>query len=269
MMPQSTLNGKPTDGLLALFKGDSGMGKSVAALSWPQPYVFDFDRKMPGIARKHFPQKDIHYDTFNDIFEVTERLKEFDKHCPYQTLVVDSFTALANLTIESVGQVKGETVPEMLNRVQETRNKNKQIEMMPIDYYGGEDRFCTFFINQVKKLQARPNCNPRYVIVTAHVLTVESAPDLKTRIVTRTRSIVSKGRKVAAWLPTEFDDMYFFGLQNPDPFQNQTGKPRRICFTESYDEDSAKCSLDLPTQIDFTDGSLYNEIFNRGTFPNA
>lgn len=258
-MPQSTLDHQPNgNGLLALFKGDSGTGKSVAALSWPKPYVFDFDRKMPSIARKHFPRKEIHYDTFEDIFQVTEKLNEFEGYCPYETLITDSFTALANLTIESVGKVKGESVPEMLSRVQTTHNKNKQLEMMPIDYYGGEDRFCTFFIGQLKRLYARVG-NPKHVIVIAHVLTVESAPDLKTKIITKTRSIVSKGRKVAAWLPTEFDDAYTFGIGQANPF-DPNDRPKRYCLTESYDEDASKCSLALPPRIEFTNGSLYDEI---------
>lgn len=263
-MPRSTTDGSANDGLLALFKGDSGTGKSTGALSFPNVYVFDFDRKMPGIARKHFPRKTIHYDTFTDIFQVSEVLADFMVNgCPYETLLADSFTSLANLTIDSVGQVKGESVPQMLQRVQETKNKNKQLEMMPIDYYGGEDRFCTYFIHSLKRLQAQEG-NPRFVIVIAHVLTVDSAPDLKTKIVTRTRSIVSKGRKVAAWLPTEFDDMYIFGLDQTNPFGDTIETPRRMCITESYGEDAAKCSLvGMPTQLDFTNDSLYDKMFNR------
>lgn len=263
VQPQSSQDYKPADSLLVLFKGDSGVGKSVGAFSFPDLYVFDFDKKMPSIASKHFPKSDIHYNTFNDIFEVSAKLSEFlEDDCPYQTILADSFTSLANLTIESVGQVKGETVPEMLQRVIDTKNKHKQLEMMPIDYYGGEDRFCNYFISQLKKLYARPG-NPKYIIVNAHVLTVESAPDLKTKEITRSKSIVSKGRKVAAWLPSEFDNVWSFEIHQPlDTFAGDR-KMRRICYTEAYGEDSAKCSLDLPHQIDFTDGSLYSKIFDR------
>lgn len=265
MQIRSTLDEDSPQGGLFLFKGDSGTGKSVGALSFPTPFVFDFDRKMPGIAKKHFPRKQIAYQTFNDIFEVSETVADFHADCPYETLIADSFTSLANLTIESVAQVKSETVPQMLQRVQETKNKNKQLEMMPIDYYGGEDRFCTYFINQLKKLQARDG-NPKYVIIIAHVLTVDSAPDLKTKIVTRTRSIVSKGRKVAAWLPTEFDDMYIFGYENTNVFGDSSSNsaPNRICITESYGEDAAKCSIrGLPPTLDFTNGSLFEAMYNR------
>ena len=230
-MIQTSMNRPNKDGLLALFKGDSGTGKSVAALSFPKPFVFDFDRKMPGIANKHFPLKQIDFETFDDIFEVTDRLKAFNDFCEYETLIADSFTSLANLTIESVGKVKGETVPEMLQRVQDTKNKNKQLEMMPIDYYGGEDRFCNFFISALKKLYSKSG-NPKHVIVIAHVITVDSAPDLKTKAVTRTRSIVSKGRKVGAWLPTEFDDAYLFGYEPGNAF-DPSSRPTRICITET------------------------------------
>ena len=248
---------------LALFKGDSGTGKSVGALSFPNAYVFDFDRKMPNIFMKHFPGKQVAYDSFENIFDVSNKVASLAQDCPYETIIVDSFTALANLTIESIGFVKGESVPEMLQKVQETRNKNKQLEMMPIDYYGGEDRFCTWFINQMKRLYSRQG-NPKYVIVIAHVISVDSAPDLKTKIITRTRSIVSKGRKVAAWLPTEFDDMYIFGFGQSNPFATgEESRPRRICITESYGEDTAKCSLPLPMEIDFTNGSLFEKIYPK------
>jgi hypothetical protein len=266
-MPQSTLDQTTNKGLLALFKGDSGEGKSVAALSFPTPYVFDFDRKMPWIAKKHYPNKKIDYDTYISIFETVPMVNELINYCPYETLIVDSFTGLANLCVSSLGLVKGESVPEILKRTQGTRGGGKQIEMMGIDYYSGEDRFCTFFVEQLKNLWTRDG-NPKHVIFIAHVITVESAPNLKTQVVTRTRSIVSKGRKVAAWLPTEFDDVYLFGHQDPD-LGSISNQVRRICITEAFGEDSAKCSFPLPPIMDITDTSLYDQLgfeqFNRIT----
>jgi|SRR6516225_95591 hypothetical protein len=260
--PLSTTN--ITDhGLFALFKGESGEGKTTAALSFPNIYSFDFDKKLPGIATKHFPGKDIQYNTFDHIFDIDAKIQELKENCPYETLLADSFTALANICISSVGQVKGESVPEILRRVQSTKGKAAQIEMMGIDYYNAEDRFMTYFIEQLKVLWSRPG-NPKNVIVTAHVITTESAPDLKTKIVTRTRSIVSKGRKPAAWLPTEFDNVFIFGHQLPD-LGVSNSSVRRLCLTESFGEDSAKCSLNLPREIDFTNGSLYDKMFPKST----
>ncbi len=260
-MPQSTLNReKDEHGLLAIFKGNSGEGKSVAALSFPNSYVFDFDRKMPSIAQKHFPDKEIHWDTFEDIFQIDQRLIEFSISCPYDTLIVDSITGLVNICVDSVGKVKGESVTEILGRT--TGGKNKTIEMMGIDYYSAEDRFCTHLIDRLKSFWARPG-NPKHVIIVAHVVEVESSPDLKTKIITKTRSIVSKGRKFAAFLPTGFDNVYIFGRQLPDIGEiDQSVK--RIIKTEAYGEDSAKCSYNFPDTIDFTNGSLYEKLVKFG-----
>src|SRR5882724_1729848 len=130
-MPQSTSNYEDKHGLLAIFKGESGEGKSVAALSFPNVYVFDFDRKMPSIAMKHFPEKEFHWDTFEDIFEIDAKLNELFSICPYETIIVDSITGLVNIVMESVGMVKKESVPDILRRV---TTKSNTIEMMGIDY---------------------------------------------------------------------------------------------------------------------------------------
>src|SRR5271169_2717756 len=113
----STKDALPEDqGFFGLFKGDSGSGKTVGALSFCDPdndgsrpgYVFDNDRKMPNIARKHFPKKEIYYDTFPDIFAHAEKLTEFWNHCPYETIIEDSLTSLGINCLNSTGQVKGE-----------------------------------------------------------------------------------------------------------------------------------------------------------------
>ena len=259
-MPQSTLDKQGSEsGLLAIFKGESGEGKSVAALSFPNAYVFDLDRKMPSIAKKHFPDKEIHWDTFNDIFEIDKQLTSLTADCPYETLIADSVTGLVNIVVDSVGMVKKESVPDILGRVS---SKSNTIEMMSIDYYSAEDRFCTYFVDRLKSLHARVG-NPKHVIFTAHVVTVESSPDLKTKIVTRTRSIVSKGKKFAAWLPTGFDNVYIFGRQLPE-LGDLDQSVKRIVKTSAFGEDSAKCSYNFPDVIDFTNGSLFDKLVFHG-----
>jgi AAA domain len=258
-MPQSTLDPHKEQGLLAIFKGDSGVGKSVAALSFPNAYIFDFDRKMPSISLKHFPDKEVYWDTFEDIFQIQGQLDELNRSCPYETIIVDSITGLVNICVDSVGMVKKESVTDILSRV---TGKSNTIEMMGIDYYSAEDRFCTHFIDRLKTLQSR-NGNPKHVIIIAHVVTVDSAPDLKTKLITRTRSIVSKGKKFAAWLPTGFDNVYIFGQEMPD-LGDIDQSVKRICKTEAFGDDSAKCSFNFDKTINFTNGSLYDKFVNQG-----
>jgi hypothetical protein len=246
--------------LFALFKGESGAGKSVGALSFPSPYVFDFDQKMPRIAKKHFPDKEFHWDTFKDIFEVDKKLKELEISCPYETLIADSFTLLGNLCFSSIASVKGTS---LISRLQSVNSKTKEIDMLGHDYYNAEDQFCTYFVDKLKMLYSRPAW-PNHVILTAHIVQVDQAPDRRTKLVTSTRSILAKGKKTAAWLPTNFDDVYLLSWKKSDLGENSV---RRICVTESYEEDSAKCSTNLPSMIDFTNASLYEKLFPERSFP--
>lgn len=255
----STLDTNVNPGALILMKGESGAGKSDAAYSFPNVYTFDFDRKMPAIARKHFPDKEIQWDTFHDIFSASEKLESLIDHCPYQTVVFDSLTALSTMSLRAVGETKNEKVLDMLQRVKQTRGGNKQIEFMSIDYYNGEYRFiCDYFIDRIKVLWAKEG-NPKYVILIAHVLTVESAPALNTGLITKTRSIVTAGRKVAAQVPTEFDEMWHFAKTQPEGL-GTNGQQRRVCLTQGFGDDEAKTAFKFPAMIEFTDASLYDAL---------
>jgi hypothetical protein len=255
-MSKSTLEGDENDGLLAIFKGESGVGKTVGALSFPNVYVFDFDRKMPSIAKKHFPGKNIEYDTFEDVFQVDMKISDLRKYCPYETLVIDSFTGLGNLVFNTMASLKTEPGSVVIRRM-----ANPKAEKVGIDYYFAENHFINHFIDQLKILHKRSG-NPQHVIVIAHVIAYESAPDLRTKQTTKFRSILAQGRKPAAILPTEFDDVYIFGLQRSDnAFDSGVPKVERICITESFGEDPAKCSFNFPDCIDFTNTSLYEKMF--------
>lgn len=253
----STLDPQAKKGLFALFKGEKNTAKSGAALSFPKSYVFDFDRKMPSVSLKHFPDKEVHWDTFNDIFQVSDKLSEFlTVGCPYETLIVDSVTSLSTTCLNSIGMVKGEDVMKLLK----TRTKAGTIEVMGVDYYNGESNFFErYFLDNLKVLWAREG-NPKHVIVIAHVITTESAPDLKTKLVTKTRSILTAGRKVAAFIPTKFDEDYTFAFQLPE-LGDELTPAKRICITSGIaGEDSSRTAFNFPARIDFTNGSLYNKL---------
>lgn len=254
--PQTTENYQlAPKGFLGILKGESGEGKSTAAFSFPNAYVFDFDRKMPSIFLKHHPQGDIEWNTFKNIFQIEDELSKLETHCPYETLIVDSITGLVNIVMDSVGEVKNESVPDILRRV---TSKSNTIEMMGIDYYSAEDRFCTYFIDRVKGFWSRKE-NPKHVIIIAHVVTVESAPDLKTKQITKTRSIVAKGRKFPAWLPTGFDDVYIVGRELPD-LGDLDQSTKRVIWTEAIGEDSAKCSYPISSRLNISEKNLYEHL---------
>lgn len=254
----STLDRQNDKGLFALFKGDPGSGKSVAALSFPKPYVFDFDKKMPVISHKHYPNKEIVYDTFGEISEMIDRMEELRNNCPYETLICDSVTSLCDLSIRTIGKMKGETTKKLFHP-QSLKGQNKQLEMMSIDYYNGEFRLIRdYWLDALKALWIQPG-NPKHVIVIAHVLTVESAPDLKTKQITTSRSIVTAGRKVAVYIPTQFDNEFMFVAKRPELWSDDK-LTHRICFTAPYGDDDARTTYKLPDMIDFTNSSFYDKF---------
>jgi len=250
-------------GLFALFKGPASCGKSVAAYSFPKLYVFDFDKKMPKVALKHFPEKEIHWDTFTSMFDVVKKLEEFSNYCPYETLFFDSITSLVNLVLKTIGDTKGESVVKLLMSL----TKSKTVELMGIDYYAGETAFIQrFFLEALQQLWVAPG-NPRHIIVSAHVLESESAPDLKTKIVTRHKSILTAGRKVAAYIPTVFDDCFHFGYKAASLGADDK-TIRRLVFTQNIGDDDARTSYNLPVEIDFTGKSFYDIMYKANCFGN-
>jgi hypothetical protein len=262
-MPNLADFGDEMNGLFGLFKGDSGAGKSVAALSFPNCYLFDFDRKMPGVALKHFRGRtDISWDAMKTIYDCADKITEFQSYCPHETLIFDSVTHLSTMCLNAIGEAKSEKVVDMLRKL---TAKGKSIELMGVDYYNGETNFLVrYFLDAIRGLYVQPG-NPKHIILIAHVLTTESAPDLKTKIITRSSSIVTAGKKVAAVIPSVFDDMYHFALKHDDQDLNST-QMRRVALTSAHGEEFAKSSYNLPPMIDFTNGSFYDQMCKYVTF---
>ena len=241
-------------GIFALFKGPSGSGKTVGALSFPDPWLADLDRKMPAIARKHFPKKSIEYNQFELIYPLEELLSSWLGNCPYETLILDSITSMTGLILKSTGVAKGEGMTQMLKNMNKFAGKFKQ-ELMTIDYYNAETRIVEHIVDLCKMLYIQPD-NPKNVIFTAHIISHDSAPDLKTKLVTRTRRIVTAGKAVGAWIPSQFDEVYLFGTSEMGDLDGES-HVRHIMTSETSGEDDAKTAFHLEKYTDFTGKNLY------------
>lgn len=271
----NTLDSTHEKGFFSLFKGASGCGKSVAALSFPGLYVFDYDHKMPAIAKKHFPKKEIHWDTFADAEPISDLITSWlvcprcgkdrlcekqggvcGTSCPYETLSHDSLTNMENLVLRTVGEAKGESVPQMIKTMMKTRGGKGKTEMMDFDYYKAEMRFTEWLLWVSKVLWAREG-NPKHILFTAHVMTTEQN-NILTGLVTKTRSIVSQGKAVGAFIPTQFDEVYLFGYQEAGGMGGEESKIKYLAKTRPYGEDDAKTAYKLQDTIDFTNGNFYD-----------
>lgn len=253
-------------GIFALFKGAPNTGKSVGALSFPNAFVFDFDRKMPSVAEKHFPGKEFKWKTFDDVFKLSDFLQPWlsatpggPTACPYETLIIDTVTSLSTICLRSVDITKGTTAVEMMKHLSKDKDGVKSVEVLGIDYYNAESNFFErYFIDNLKILWAREG-NPRHIIVIAHEMVVESSPDLKTGAVRRTSSILTAGRKSAVFIPKAFDEEYVFKLERPTIGDTLNKSKRLVITSTDLDEDARTC-YNFPEKIDFTGKSLYDEM---------
>lgn len=252
-------------GLFGLFKGQPNSGKSVGALSFPNAFVFDFDRKMPVVANKHFPGKKIDWECFDDVYALSNYIQPWllpvghvnYVQCPYETLIIDSVTKLSTLVLLSLDKTKGTNVIQMMQHKQVSSTGAVSVEVLGIDYYNSETNFFErYFMNTLKILWSRPG-NPRHVIVLAHDMQVESAPDLKTGAIRITNSILTAGRKAAVFIPACFDDEYVF-TRRTEGLGSMIAKDHYICRTAN--KENARSGYNFPETIDFTDKSLYEEL---------
>lgn len=250
-------------GIFALFKGDSGAGKTVGALSFPNPVVLDHDRKMPAIAEKHFPGKDIPYKQFTDVLQVGDLLETWlNQGCPFDTVIGDSLTTLSYSCLKTIDDLKGTNIMTKLRDLQQQGAKkvgSKPIELRGFDYYNAEDNFLKYYIDSLKMLWQRPG-RPHHVILTAHIMTSESE-NIKTKEITKMRRIVTAGQKIAAYIPAQFDECWHFATDHGD-ILSDTGRVKHFMVTEAIGEDYAKTAYNLPAKVDFTNGSLFQKIAN-------
>jgi len=228
-----------------LFKGDPGTGKSIAAASYPKPYFFDMDGRMKSVVNYWRPRaKEFEYDRFNSFYQVNHRLEEFYSYCPFETLVYDGITSGADQILADMLSTRDKGAKKVLRG---------GIEMYQIEDYGGESRGLQIVIDNLKAISFKHGIN---CIVTAHVLTTEST-DLKSKVTTTSRTLLTAGKKVAAKLPKDFDEAYHFDVQAN---MEVGGDPKYTVVTRNTGWDWAKTALPIDTRIDFTNGSLYDLI---------
>lgn len=249
--------GMPLDTrFFCIFKGDPGSGKSIAAASYPGhkedpelgPYFMDQDGRMKAVTNYWRPKgREFNWDKFDTFAQMNDKLETFLGYCPYHTIVLDGITTTGKMLLRNM---------KMLRDPGKKKVMHGGVELSQIEDYGGESNGLDTVLNNLQVISLRHGTN---VIVTAHVLETSST-NIKNGVTTVSRSILTGGKKVAASLPVYFDEAYHFDVvSSMDPTQ----MPRHTVVTHNVGEDWAKTALPLPLRIDFTDGSLYDEIMKN------
>jgi hypothetical protein len=254
--------------LLTLMKGDPGTAKSPAAASYPEPYILDLDGRIASVASYWSGKKKVQYDTLiNDYPKLCDKMESLIRYNPYGTVILDSITTLARSLHTLIFQARGAGAQAREDRDERGKariylnaakipNKFEGIPVLEIDDYKTESTGIIQILDACRVLwNGGKGCN---VVVIAHVIEVEQK-DLKNRV-TRTRAIMTGGRKIAAEIPVYFNEAYHF-------YNTPSGGYEII--TKADGEDWAKTSLQLPERIDFTNKNLYELIdgYRKGETP--
>lgn len=242
-----------------LFKGDPGTGKSPAACSWPEPYLFDVDGRIQSTAQYWRGKKKIAYDNYiNNYPAIMEKIDKLIDRNPYQTVIMDGITTVARAIQRACFQSRqsGATfrdregnTRQYINMIANPMTGFKGIPKLEIDDYMAENNGIIQMLDGLRSLwNDGKGCN---VIVIGHVISSDQK-DLKGRITT-TRRLITGGTKIAAEIPIYFNEAYHFNVEAYADRKFQI-------YTRNEGDDWAKTSLPIPDKIDFTNKNLYNDI---------
>jgi hypothetical protein len=232
---------------LMLFKGEVSCGKSIAAASFPKPYIFDMESRIRSVAAYHYPRgkRDLEYDTYTreDYSKFDKKWDDFIdmskmKRFPYDTVIVDSLTSTADLLLQNVIRLKG---------LDGKGKKIAGVAVSSIEDFNAENSMLTELVMFLQQIRCK------YKILIAHVIKTEKT-NLNDDTTVVTRQLLTGGKKVAAKIPGYFDEIYHFE-QKP-----VGGKQTFIARTVNSGEDFARTTLKLPKEINFTDKNFYELI---------
>jgi hypothetical protein len=242
------------DALYCMFKGEPGTRKSTQALSFPGPqFWFSWDRKMSGIylpmKKWGIDPKTITYEDYEDWNKPKMQLEKFQSQCPYKTIIIDSVTSMADMTLRQTVRLKygktrssGATAGKLVGG----------IAVNEIEDYNAESSALQELIALTKDINAFHKVN---IILIAHVVKAEYRDTAK-NVTHISRQIVTAGKNVAAKIPAYCGEVYHFNIKTG--FDASQGGAYSL-LTEHTGDDFARTALGLDKEIIFGNDPLYDK----------
>lgn len=246
----------------SMFKGEPGTRKSTCALSYPRPqYWFSYDMKMDSMAIPMYKwginPEEIKFDDYRDWNTAKAKLEQLQINCPFKTIIIDSITALADMSLREVRKAKG------------GGRKIGGIEVNTIEDFNAEAAALNELIALTKDIRNYHKVN---IILIAHVVQAEyKSADGETH---HSRTIVTAAKKIAPKIPAYCHEVYHFNVKGG--IQEGAGGKYSL-LTEHTGDDFARTGLPLKKEIIFGDEPLYdkfilpaiNELKNKKPTPQS
>jgi hypothetical protein len=192
--------------------------------------------------------KTIHFDDYDDWTKAKKKLEMFQTECKYKTLVFDSITSMADMTLRQTTRMKygmtrasGATAGKLV----------AGIAVNEIEDYNAESAAIQELIALTKDIHSYHKVN---IILIAHVVQAEyrNTTNNTTHI---SRQIVTAGKKVSAKIPAYCGEVYHFNIKGG--FVSGQGGDYSL-LTEHTGDDFARSALGLPKEIVFGEKPLYD-----------
>lgn len=239
--------------ITAIFKGPPGSGKTVAAASFPKPYFISTDGKIASI-KQFYPKGNkygpISYDITTNYWDTHQLIEPLQKSCPHETIIVDGLTKLSLFAIQhSIDYREEERGAGMTPQKKKEKEdmvkglKRGELLLPEIEDYKAETQGLYQIIFKLKDLSARFGV---HTILTAHVLDIEY--ESLTGKVKKIQSLLTGGKKVAAMIPGEYDEIYHFGMDKAV----DGGVLGYFVKTRDDGDNFARTALPIPAKIEIT-----------------
>lgn len=198
-----------------------------------------------GAREINHPDPDLCVLGFDD---ACQKITELQSHCPYGTVVVDSFTSLSNtaVTFQLMARLGGRFD---LKNVKKTKGG---LPTAGFDEFNGETTVISLMLDVFKVLP----CN---VVWTAHPIP-KTETNKEGEVTKRYHTIAAYGHKVDKIVPGYFTEIWRFEY-NVSAIPGQ--KPSYKIYTVPGAEGVGSTALGLPGEIDVTDKNLWEVIQNE------